>query len=240
MKNFLLTLTLFILGTTSTLAQEVDNVSVTFPPEGFVTYYDSGQELVLAEYMKAYIVTFCNTPNTEGTFTLVYRVIAEGEGGIVPAGTAVLLQMPEGVGTYDIGLRPSDGSSSAPANNLLRGFDASHLTEGGDIYYKLTYGTTVAGANVLGWFWGEENGEAFESQAHKAYLPLPAGAFARFAPLPDYGDISGIADADADPSIFSIHSSLNNAWYTLDGRRLDSAPTRKGVYVHNGRAVVVK
>lgn len=31
-----------------------------------------------------------------------------------------------------------------------------------------------------------------------------------------------------------------NAWYSLDGRRLGGKPTRKGVYVNNGRKVVVK
>ena len=32
----------------------------------------------------------------------------------------------------------------------------------------------------------------------------------------------------------------NNQWYTLDGRKLDSKPTQKGVYINNGRKVVVK
>ena len=32
----------------------------------------------------------------------------------------------------------------------------------------------------------------------------------------------------------------NQAWYTLDGRKLDKKPTQKGVYVNGGRKVVVK
>jgi hypothetical protein len=28
-------------------------------------------------------------------------------------------------------------------------------------------------------------------------------------------------------------------WYTLDGRRLTGKPTMKGMYIHNGKAVVV-
>lgn len=31
-----------------------------------------------------------------------------------------------------------------------------------------------------------------------------------------------------------------HAWYTLDGRRLDKQPTAKGIYVNNGRKVVIK
>ena len=34
--------------------------------------------------------------------------------------------------------------------------------------------------------------------------------------------------------------SLNNDWYTLDGRRLSSKPAQKGLYIHDGRKVVVK
>ena len=30
------------------------------------------------------------------------------------------------------------------------------------------------------------------------------------------------------------------AWYTLDGRKLDTKPTQKGMYIHNGKKVVVK
>ena len=30
------------------------------------------------------------------------------------------------------------------------------------------------------------------------------------------------------------------AWYSLDGRKLDGKPTRKGLYIHNGKAVVIK
>ena len=29
------------------------------------------------------------------------------------------------------------------------------------------------------------------------------------------------------------------AWYTLDGRKLDGQPLKKGLYIHNGRKVVL-
>ena len=29
-------------------------------------------------------------------------------------------------------------------------------------------------------------------------------------------------------------------WYTLDGRKLDGRPTKKGLYIHGGRTVVIK
>ena len=33
---------------------------------------------------------------------------------------------------------------------------------------------------------------------------------------------------------------LDGVWYTLDGRRLFAKPTQKGIYINNGRKVVIK
>lgn len=33
---------------------------------------------------------------------------------------------------------------------------------------------------------------------------------------------------------------INDIWYTIDGRKLDGKPTKKGLYIHNGRKEVVK
>ena len=32
----------------------------------------------------------------------------------------------------------------------------------------------------------------------------------------------------------------NGAWYTLDGRKLQEKPTQKGIYIYNGRKIVIK
>ena len=32
----------------------------------------------------------------------------------------------------------------------------------------------------------------------------------------------------------------NNAWYMLDGRRLKSKPTQKGIYIRNGKKIAIK
>lgn len=33
---------------------------------------------------------------------------------------------------------------------------------------------------------------------------------------------------------------MRNAWYTLDGRKLDGKPTAKGIYIHTEKRVVIK
>ena len=38
----------------------------------------------------------------------------------------------------------------------------------------------------------------------------------------------------------SSDSTSLDAWYTLDGRKLNTKPTAKGVYIRNGRKIVIK
>ncbi len=37
-------------------------------------------------------------------------------------------------------------------------------------------------------------------------------------------------------SIFNLQSE---GWYTLDGRKLSGVPTQKGIYINNGKKVVI-
>jgi hypothetical protein len=50
---------------------------------------------------------------------------------------------------------------------------------------------------------------------------------------------------DETTAIHSVQSSKlkaqsNDAWHTLDGRKLSGKPTQKGVYINNGIKVVIK
>ena len=59
----------------------------------------------------------------------------------------------------------------------------------------------------------------------------------------DDDEITGITNTDftdRDSSDSYNSCSKANAWYSLDGRRLDSKPTQKGIYIVNGRKVVIK
>ena len=48
-------------------------------------------------------------------------------------------------------------------------------------------------------------------------------------------DPTGISEITA-----SKPAAISNEWYTLEGLRLDKAPTAKGIYIQNGRKVVIK
>jgi hypothetical protein len=51
----------------------------------------------------------------------------------------------------------------------------------------------------------------------------------------DFGE-----DATGIVSMEDVRSQMSDAWYTLDGRKLQGEPTTKGVYVKNGKIVVIK
>ena len=57
----------------------------------------------------------------------------------------------------------------------------------------------------------------------------------------DFGDgeTTGIIEAGANSQLSTFNSQLS-VWYTLDGLRLASKPTQKGIYINNGKKVVIK
>ena len=60
----------------------------------------------------------------------------------------------------------------------------------------------------------------------------------------DIDSATGIDEAEANSSLFTLHSSLS-AWYTLDGRKIVNSQSSnrklpKGVYIKNGKKIVIK
>lgn len=200
---------------------EIETVSVTISSAEWATLYYSDKAFKVPEGVTANIVTAVNDKE------IVFEPLEEG---IIPAGAAVALNGPQG--TYDFEVVYVN--LAAPANNLLRGFDASHLTEGGDIYYKLTVKN-----DVVGFYWGEENGEAFESGAHKAYLAIPAEASnAKFFVLGTAGDLVSEDGGFVDGINEVTASDSKKEYFNLNGTRVNSL--RKGIYIVGGKKVVIK
>ena len=91
----------------------------------------------------------------------------------------------------------------------------------------------------------------FLGDENKLYFPQPSGddiphlgAFRAYFQL---NEPSGVREINLNfedgtsrilNSEFSILNSSDAAWYSLDGRKLNAKPTKKGVYIHNGRVVV--
>ena len=55
----------------------------------------------------------------------------------------------------------------------------------------------------------------------------------------DDDNATGIVSAEANSSLFTLHSSLSE-WYSLDGRKLSGKPTQRGIYINNGKKTIIK
>ena len=45
---------------------------------------------------------------------------------------------------------------------------------------------------------------------------------------------------EVSPAEITEITEKPDAWYTLDGRKLDSKPAQRGIYINNGRMVLIK
>jgi hypothetical protein len=85
-------------------------------------------------------------------------------------------------------------------------------------------------------FWPKPDGDNKPSiGACRAYFELSDGTSAREFVL-TFGEV----ETSSLPQPLQKEGSQNAAWYTLDGRKLDAKPTKKGLYIVNGRKIIIK
>ena len=80
-----------------------------------------------------------------------------------------------------------------------------------------------------------------------ALLAVTTGAWADEVKYPIVYDFEAAAnafDTDCDiedatgiRSIDNVQLTIDNSWYTLDGRQLQGKPTQKGIYIYKGKKV---
>jgi len=188
--------------------------------DGYATLYYGGFALKIPAGVTATTYNYAdNNLKASKTYT---------EGDVLPAKTAVVLNAVEGTyyfpGTTETGETPE-------ATNLY-GYDKATLTEakGMGKYYMLSL-NAESDPNSIGFYWGEAEGAAFRSGAHKAFLALPADATAKgFA----FNDVANGISAK------TITAEQDNApVYSLTGMRM-SGKLPAGIYVKNGKKFVVK
>jgi hypothetical protein len=75
--------------------------------------------------------------------------------------------------------------------------------------------------------------------AHKAFVLVGNSQAPARSLTMVFDEATGIVSAEANSSLFTLHSSLSS-WFTLDGRRLQTKPTAPGIYINNGKKVVIK
>lgn len=203
-----------------------NSVDITISTAGYSTFYNSQFAYILPNGLSAQVVT--NASNGK----LTYKTIADGNtAGIVPKGTAVILASQGGrVGIYT--LNPTLNDASYSGTNLLHGSDNATTTTGNGYHYKLSYGKTGTEWNdVFGWYWGAQDGTPFQIEGHKAWLVVPNGG-TRAEGFTIDGDATEII------SIVSEEEGLD-VYYDIQGRRI-STPARSGLYIKNGKKIVIK
>lgn len=197
------------------------------------TPQEAGSDLVIGE---AGVATYCPTVDVDfTTLTAVKAYIGSGfnrETGVltmtrvydVPAGTGLLVK--GAAGTYEVPESPSASIYS----NLLRGVTVERklsATTGGYANYVL-----ASGSNGMGFY--RVPAEGMTLAAGRAYLTIPAETAASRSTLrvvfDDEEEATAISDVDRQEGEAAV--------YDLQGRRV--AQSQRGLYISNGKKVVVK
>ncbi len=193
-------------------------VVITISSAGMATYcspYDLDFSGV--KNLKAYIISGYDWANKKVFATRVYDV---------PAGTGLYLVGQQG--EYHVNI----GSTSCYYINMLVGTTSSITLEptDGDVTNLILTGTSPQNASFKTLAASRNFG------ANKAYLQIPTSVLSSSA------NAVGIIFDDETDGIESISGMghANGDWFTIDGRRLNSMPAQKGVYIYNGNKIVIK
>ena len=212
-----------------------------------VYLYEKGTTITISESCydkktKMYYATYSNTNafvvpenltvakvDVYGSETKLLAVNPFNAGDIVPANTGVMVSAST-PGEKSILLTTGGEKIN---DNMLRpsgpnGITAEEMAEA-DLnctYYRLT----MHNGTDIGFWWGAENGDAFQLGANKAYLAVPKTT----------GDIKGFAFSDIVDGIKAVETTEteSNAIYNLAGQRVSKM--QKGIYIVNGKKVLVK
>ena len=152
------------------------------------------------------------------------------EGDIVPANTGVMVSSTTS-GNHTITLA-AGGTSVLGANNKLypsgdAGITAANMTADNTKFYRLT----MHNGTKIGFWWGAAGGAAFDLAANKAYLAIPNASEARAGLWFGEEDVTAIETVKAQ-------NVAKGEYFNLAGQRV-AQPT-KGLYIVNGRKVIVK
>lgn len=199
------------------------NVKAT---EGYATYYNDKLGVTIPEGIDAKCGVITDVNN--GALTIDYRYAAGAE---IPAGNAVLVKAGKAM---QIPLIVSKHTSNVIAENMLKGqaTTGDFIADPDYKYYKLAYNNynTKEG---LGFYFGAENGGAFTVPAGMAYLAVPRSMAVKCFLLD--GSATGIEGIEAGQTAEAVKTV-----YTLDGRKVEAQKLPKGIYIVNGKKVIVK
>ena len=197
-------------------------VPVSVSSVGYATLYYEDRALKVPDGVTA--MTYAYNKSAQ---SLVVSKTYEA-GSVIPAGVAVVLKAQPGEYTFTV----SDEVGEKPASTNLYGYNVPSTTsvDGMSKYYMLSLNAKMD-ANSVGFYWGDENGTAFNSEAHKAFLALPESATAKSFTFADITDGITSVSRGGDDSDSPV--------YSLAGIRM-SGKLPAGIYLRGGKKFVVK
>lgn len=200
------------------------NVKTT---EGYATYYNDKLGVTIPEGIDAKCGVITDVNN--GALTIDYRYAAGAE---IPAGNAVLVKA--GNAMHIPLIVSKKHTKKVVAENMLKGqATTGKFTADPDYkYYKLAY-NNYSTKEGLGFYFGVENGGAFTVPAGMAYLAVPRSMAVKCFLLD--GSATGIEGIEAGQTAEAVKTV-----YTLDGRKVEAQKLPKGIYIVNGKKVIVK
>ncbi len=197
----------------------VGEITVEIGGTGYATLFYKNYALEIPEGVTASYVAGLNGK----------QLITETFDGLIPAETGVILEGEPGEYKFKVSNDASSGGIG-----LLYGTDEKTSTIDDPDYYYYKFVNETDG---VGFWWGATDGGPFENEAHKAYLRIPKSEFE---------DISAPAKIFIFGGEGLISTGINKvdkiaedaAIYNLNGVRVNKV--QKGVYVVNGKKVVIK
>lgn len=139
-------------------------------------------------------------------------------GSVIAKGTPVLVGAEAGSYTFEA----SAGEATTVADNDLKAAAADTKGDGSTIYALVEQDGKAVFAPLV---------EGVAVSVGHAYLELPAASATRFYSIQFGGETTGINEVNAA-------AKADGAYYTLQGVKTSKAG--KGIYIHNGKKVVIK
>jgi len=211
-------------GTTapSNIFELFQGYEVEVPAGEYITYFKDEALYVEDENAKLYTITAVSgTTATADELT------------IAPANTPILVKN-NGSETKTILLIPTTEETDASINvyDGFKGTLEAKTTTNTDTYgpWNMAEGKKYYAFNGLQFVWVKD---ALDIAANKAWLEVTATASAAPQIRLVFNSATGIERVDREQSTV-------DGWYDLNGRRLPGKPTKKGVYIVNGKKMVVK
>ena len=188
---------------------------VTVPAGEYVTFYAAENLKVEDADAKLYTITAVN--ETAATATLSDPI------SVAPASTPLLVYNSNSAEKTFLLLPTDDGADNVTAATEFKGtLTATQIAASTTTKNNYAF-------NGLKFVWVKN---VFSIGANKCWLEISTPASARTVKLV-FGDATGIDSVERT-------EQADGDWYDLNGHKLQAAPKRKGVYIHNGRKEVVK